>query len=236
MESRATLSGSASRIATCAIDCAISRNSCERHAMCATPKKKMIGSSAAAPSPIMIAAGDWSGPSAALQIRQIGPRQREAADHPGAENDRRDHIGGAGRAALQRVQDLPDRLLVVVGTGKRAVRRSAAPVSSGRKHVGLGDARRASCQSSCAAARRRGPSDASGRSSVVPDFEASWIADSAASVGSTIFFGLLAMSVVASRFTPRLGRPERTRPRHERVIVQSPSGMHCPPPSRHYCR
>ena len=64
MESRATLSGSASRIATCAIDCAISRSSCERHAMCATPKKKMIGSSAAAPSPIMIAAADLSGPSA----------------------------------------------------------------------------------------------------------------------------------------------------------------------------
>ena len=58
IDSRATLSGSASRMATCAIDCAISRSSCERQAMCATPKKKMMGSSAAVPSPIKIAIGE----------------------------------------------------------------------------------------------------------------------------------------------------------------------------------
>ncbi len=35
--------------------------------MWATPKKKMIGNSAAAPRPIMVAAGEWPGPSAALR-------------------------------------------------------------------------------------------------------------------------------------------------------------------------
>ncbi len=51
-----------------AIDCAIRRNSCARHAMWATPKKKMTGNSAAAPRPIIRAAGEWSGPSAALRL------------------------------------------------------------------------------------------------------------------------------------------------------------------------
>jgi hypothetical protein len=36
---------------------------------------------------------------------------------------------------------------------------------------------------------------------------ACWIADSAASVGSFIFFGLLAISVVASRVTPAQDGP-----------------------------
>ena len=60
-------SGSASRMATFAIDCATSRNSCARPAIWARPKKKMIGKSAAAPRPIMMAGGEWPGPSAALR-------------------------------------------------------------------------------------------------------------------------------------------------------------------------
>ena len=67
MESRATLSGSASRMATPAIDWAISRSSWARHAMWATPKKKMIGSNAAALSPTTIAAIEWPGPMAAVR-------------------------------------------------------------------------------------------------------------------------------------------------------------------------
>ena len=67
MESRATPSGSAKRMATLAIDWAMRRSSCARQAMWATPKKKMIGNSAAAPSPIMTAAEEWLGPSAALR-------------------------------------------------------------------------------------------------------------------------------------------------------------------------
>ncbi len=43
IDSRATVSGSASRIATSAIDCVISRNSCDRQAMWASTKKKMMG-------------------------------------------------------------------------------------------------------------------------------------------------------------------------------------------------
>ena len=35
--------------------------------MWATPKKKMIGSNAPAPRPIMMATGEWPGPSAALR-------------------------------------------------------------------------------------------------------------------------------------------------------------------------
>ena len=45
---------------------------------------------------------------------------------------------------------------------------------------------------------------------------ASWIAESAASVGSVIFFGVFAMSVVASYYAGTEQRPE-SRPRHERV-------------------
>ena len=36
IDSRATVSGSASRMATSAMDWVMSRNSCERHAMCAS--------------------------------------------------------------------------------------------------------------------------------------------------------------------------------------------------------
>src|SRR5271168_3086928 len=66
MESRATLSGSESRMATRAIDWAIRRNSCERQAICATPKKKIIGNKAAAPRPTIKAAGEPLGPIAAV--------------------------------------------------------------------------------------------------------------------------------------------------------------------------
>ena len=53
-------------MATRAMAWAINRSSCARQAMWATPKKKMIGSSAAAPRPIMRAMGERPGPSAAL--------------------------------------------------------------------------------------------------------------------------------------------------------------------------
>src|SRR5262245_44271556 len=43
------------------------------------------------------------------------------------------------------------------------------------------------------------------------------MAESAASVGSTIFFGLLAMSVVASRITPNQGGRGELGRAHERV-------------------
>jgi hypothetical protein len=49
------------------------------------------------------------------QARQIGPRQRQAADDPGAGKDRRHKIGRTGRPLLQRSQHLADRLLVVIG-------------------------------------------------------------------------------------------------------------------------
>ena len=49
-----------------------------------------------------------------VEIREIGPGQRETAHHPGARKDRGDEIGGLRRTALQRVQNMTDRPLVVV--------------------------------------------------------------------------------------------------------------------------
>ena len=73
-ESRATASGSESRMATPAMDCAISRNSWLRQAMWATPKKKIIGNKEAAPRPIITAVGEWPGAKGGAEFRQKGPR------------------------------------------------------------------------------------------------------------------------------------------------------------------
>ena len=54
---------------------------------------------------------------------------------------------------------------------------------------------------------------------------ASWIADSAASVGSFIFFGVFAMSVVASHYAGPGPRPASSGPRHERASLEVPSGF-----------
>ena len=53
-----------------------------------------------------------------VDVRQIGPGKGEAADYPGAGEQCGDEIGGARRPVLQRVQDLADRLLVVIGGAK----------------------------------------------------------------------------------------------------------------------
>ena len=147
-------------MATCAIDCAIRRNSCARQAICATPKKKMIGNSAAAPSPIMTAAGEWSGPSAALKSDEIGPGQGEAADNPGGGKHGGDEIGGArpggaaaragsGRSTADRHWRREDRCgSAVAARPRRRYRRdrrglerggaSCRPVSSGASASGRG--------------------------------------------------------------------------------------------------
>src|SRR5713101_6079037 len=62
-----------------------------------------------------------------------------------------------------------------------------------------------------------------GSDAVSRTVSASWIADSAASVGSFIFFGVLAMSVVASYYAGPEQRWDKSRPRHERVSLRSPS-------------
>ena len=50
-----------------------------------------------------------------LQIGQIEERQHHAARRPGDREHGRDDVGGLGRALLQAVQDLADRLAVVIG-------------------------------------------------------------------------------------------------------------------------
>ena len=65
-----------------------------------------------------------------LQIGQIEERQRDAARRPGEREHGRHDIGAVGRALLQAVQDLPDRLAVVIGgelARPRVVGGEAAP-------------------------------------------------------------------------------------------------------------
>ena len=50
-----------------------------------------------------------------MQVRQIGQRKSKAADDPGAGKQRGDKVGRAGRATLQGMQNLADRLLIVIG-------------------------------------------------------------------------------------------------------------------------
>src|ERR1700683_5077791 len=98
MESRATASGSESRMATPAMDWAISRNSWLRQAMWATPKKKMMGNSEAAPSPIMTAADEWPGAKVALSsARKAHDRARQPITHAAENNAAMKYGVRAGR-------------------------------------------------------------------------------------------------------------------------------------------
>ena len=76
------------------------------------------------------------------EVRQIGPGERNAADHPGDGEDGRNDVGRMRRATLQRVQHLADRALIVVG-GAQAVRLHARVVRLGViRLVVYGDRRR----------------------------------------------------------------------------------------------
>ena len=76
--------------------------------------------------------------------------------------------------------------------------------------------------------------DGSGSGGASRTLSASWIADSAASVGSFIFFGVFAMSVVASHYAGPEPRRESIPDRaHERVYTDRPripqaAGNHAP--------
>ena len=59
-----------------------------------------------------------AGAKRGVEIAQIGPGQRDAADHPDEGEHGGDNIGGARGSVLQRVQDLSDRLLIVIGGAK----------------------------------------------------------------------------------------------------------------------
>ena len=54
--------------------------------MCAMPKKKMMGNSEAAPRPIMAAAGEWPGPSAALKSARYAHDKARQPTTQAAEN------------------------------------------------------------------------------------------------------------------------------------------------------
>ncbi len=53
--------------------------------------------------------------SRGVQVGQIKESQRQAARHPGEREHGRHHVRGPGRALLEELQDLADRLAVVVG-------------------------------------------------------------------------------------------------------------------------
>ncbi len=64
--------------------------------------------------------------SRCVEIGQVGPRQREATNNPDGGEYGGDKIGRTGRTALERAQDLADRLPVVV-RGKRRGHITANP-------------------------------------------------------------------------------------------------------------
>ena len=79
-----------------------------------------------------------AGAERGIEIRQIGPRQRQAADNPGDGKCGGDEIGRAGRTPLQRVQDLADRLLIVVGGVRRGAGKIARADRVGTEEVVAG--------------------------------------------------------------------------------------------------
>ena len=168
-----------------------------------------------------------------LQFGKIHPAERQPAEHPDHGEDGRDDIGRARRTALQGAQDLADRFAVVVGrpaqralvlgaadllvVERRRPRRARRPHGAPRR---LGDRLLGRCGDREA---RVGRCRRSGSGVVSRTVSASWIADSAASVGSFIFFGVFAMSVVASHYAGPEPRQERflTAPR-ARCASRSP--------------
>ena len=71
-----------------------------------------------------------------MDVRKIDPREREAADNPDAGKRRGDEIGRARGPTLQRLQDLADRLLIVVGDAERSGRQDRA-YRPGRSRIDL---------------------------------------------------------------------------------------------------
>ena len=67
-----------------------------------------------------------AGAKRSIDIGQIGPRQGGAADQPGDREYGSDEIGRAGRAVLQRLQNLPNGLLIVISRAKGAGIAAAA--------------------------------------------------------------------------------------------------------------
>ena len=91
---------------------------------------KTSGARKTAPRPT--SAGAVAAPSAACRSGPIGPGQHQTEEDPGDRKAGGDEIGGAACTRLQRLQNLPDGLAVVVGgeTAGRLVlgaRRSALP-------------------------------------------------------------------------------------------------------------
>src|SRR5205807_4286793 len=79
----------------------------------------------------------------------------------------------------------------------------------------------------------------SGSAALSRVLSASWIAESAASVGSVIFFGLLAISVVASHYAGPQQRRVQVATAHERVMVlrslqEPPRAAGSSTPRRHF--
>ncbi len=75
-----------------------------------------------------------------IDVGKIGPGQREAADNPGAGKHGGDEIGRTRRPALQRLQDLADRLLIVIGGAAAAAGDRAMPRVGRRDRLSTGAA------------------------------------------------------------------------------------------------
>ena len=145
-----------------------------------------------------------------VEIGQIGPRQRQAADDPGGGEQGGDVIRGPGRTVLQRAQDAADRLLVVIGGAKRLrlggamvavswlrlswprvswprVSMSSRSMASSKAGVAGSVCGKASTEPASGISWSSGGGACCSSSSLT--LRASWIAERAASVGSINFFG-----------------------------------------------
>ena len=223
IDSRATVSGSASCMATSAMDWVMSRNSCDRQAMWASTEEDDRGEEDGGHH-AEHRGGQAGRAERSLEVGKVHPAEHQPGQHPDHREHGGDDVGGARRPALQRAQDLSDR-----SRSSLAGRRSEPILGAANLVVErlLLDGRGA--HGAPRLLRRRflwprvtGADGMMGSGGVSRTLSASWIADRAASVGSFIFFGVFAMSVVASHYAGPEPRQEDPRPRHERVSLEIP--------------
>ena len=170
--------------------------------------------------PISGGKADARGREHGLQFGAVEIGGGEAAGGPDEGGDAGDDVGHARRAAAQRLQDLADAGAVVIGGAarRRLVGRPSCRLRLLVEQVG-GD-RRLALRGRCGGRRgRRVARSLGGRM-----LSASWMAESASSVGSLDFCGMFAISVVASLLRRTIAAARTVTisgPRHERGNLRS---------------
>ena len=102
--------------------------------------------------------GRMAGSERRAEVRQIGPGERNAADHPGDGEDGSNDVGRMRRATLQRLQHLADRALIVVGGGAGRAPPCAGRTARGHtaRRIRAPPAPRGACPARAEAAAHRG--------------------------------------------------------------------------------